>query len=142
MKTTTKLLLLLVVIALLFMGWFLHDRYTGERQLKALLGSNINSKNTSFDHILKLESASFETFVFDYSHDDDLIGFVKQPVSFPFPGNPEKLLSLFNLSGIWVLRTDMTQVFALCAPDAPDLKNLTLSSFESKRTIVADCKPV
>ena len=135
MKTTTKLLLLLVVIVLLFMGWFLHDRYTGERQLTAMLGSNINSKNTSFDHILKLETASFETFVFDYSHDDDLIGFVKQPASFPFPGNPEKLLSLFSLSGIWVLRTDMTQVFSLCSPDAPELRNLPLTAAETGRLL-------
>lgn len=100
-----------------------------------LLGSSIDSKNTIFDRVLKLESAPFETFIFDYSHDDAVIDFLQRPEGQPFPGKPEKLLMTFNLSAIWLLRPDMSQGFALCFPAAPELASLPLSRVQLQQML-------
>ena len=135
MKTTTKLSLLLVSIVLFFVCWFLYVQRSEEQQLKLLLGSSIDSKNTIFDRVLKLEAAPFETFIFDYSHDDAVIDFLQHPAGQPFPGNPEKLLKTFNLSAIWLLRPDMSQGFALCSPAAPELATFPLSTVQLQKML-------
>jgi len=135
MKTTTRLVLLLLTIALLFAGWFIYERHTEQQQLKLLLGADINSKNTSFDRVLKLESASLEAFVFDYSHDDTLISFLRRPEAQSFPGHFEKLLKTLNLSGIWLLGPDMEQVFSLSAGGDGELARLPLAKDEITRLL-------
>ena|GEM_PF-1803836 len=121
MKTTTKLSLLLIFIVLFFVCWFFYVQRSEEQQLKLLVSSSIDSRNTEIDRVLKLEAAPFETFVFDYSRDDELIGFLQHPEGRSFPRQPEKLLKSFNLSAIWLLRADMSQGFTLCSPAAPEL---------------------
>ena len=136
MKTTTRLLLLLVTIALLFAAFFFYERHTEQQQLKLLLGADINSKNTSFDRVLKLESAPFESFVFDYSHDDNLINFLQRPEALSFPGNPEKLLKTLNLSGIWLLGPDLEQVFCLRAGGDAEPARLPLAKDETAKLLI------
>lgn len=130
MKTTTRLLLLLFTIALLFAGWFIYERHTEQQQMKLLIGTDINSKNTSFDRVLKLDSISLEAFIFDYSHDDSLIRFLKHPRAQSFPGNPEKLARTLNLSAIWLLGPDLKQVFAYSTGGAAKREPLPLAEDE------------
>ncbi len=135
MKTTTKLSLLLVSIVLFFVCWFLYVQRSEEQQLKLLLGSSIDSKNTIFDRVLKLEAAPFETFIFDYSHDNAPIDFLQHSAGQPFSDNPEKLLKAFNLSAIWLLRPDMSQGFALCSPASPELATIPLSTIQLQKML-------
>jgi len=92
MKTTKKLTLLFVCNMLFFVCWFLYVQRSEEQQLKLLLSSSIDSRNTAFDRVLRLEATPFETFVFDYSPDDALIEFLQHPERQSVPGDFEKLL--------------------------------------------------
>ncbi len=135
MKTTTRLLLLLFTIALLFSGWFIYERHTEQQQMKLLIGTDINSKNTAFDRVLKLDSISLEAFVFDYSHDDNLINFLEHSKDQPFPGNPKKLLRTLNLSGIWLLGPDLKQVFSYSPGGNAEHARLPLADDELRQLL-------
>ncbi|MCX5899732.1 MAG: PAS domain S-box protein, partial [Proteobacteria bacterium] len=127
MKTTKKLTLLFVCNMLFFVCWFLYVQRSEEQQLKLLLSSSIDSRNTAFDRVLRLEATPFETFVFDYSPDDALIEFLQHTERQSVPGDFEKLLRTFNLSAIWLLRADLSQGFSLCSPALPELAKFPLS---------------
>ena len=134
MKTLTKLLLLLCTVALLFAGWFMYERHTEQRQIGLVLGSDINAKNTIFDRVLRVESATLESFVFDFSHNDSLLAFLQNPEGRSFPAT-RQLLKTMNLYGIWVLRPDLQQAFSLAAESGAGPGRLPLAEEEMKKLL-------
>ena len=69
----------LCLITALFCVWLLYVQRSARQQTELLLSVNINSKNTGFDRILKLEGSPFEAFVYDFSCRDDLFAYMEKP---------------------------------------------------------------
>ena len=112
MKITTRLMALLCVIAALFVAWVLYVQRSAQQQAELVLSNNINSKNTGFDRIIKLEGAPFETFVYDFSCRDDLFAFMQKPDRAWADEHLASLLPSYKLSGAWIYDSSFSCVYA------------------------------
>ena len=111
MRITTRLILLIVVITLLCAGWVGYSDYAARRQIELVLNTSVNSKNTGFDRIIRLEGAPFEAFVYDFSGRDDLCAFVKRPDPAWADQYLKSLLPGANISTVWVYDRNFACVY-------------------------------
>ncbi len=70
-KVHTKLSLILLFITAVFIAGIIALQMYNSRHAAELIQLKINEKNTLFDKILKLETSSLETFVYDFSRSAD-----------------------------------------------------------------------
>ena len=112
---TTRILILLSIIALLCIGWVLYADYTLQGQVELIITNNISSKNTSFDRIVKLEGAPFETFVYDFSLRDDMCDLVEHPDKQWADQYLKSMLHSQNISMAWIFDRDFTCVYETSA---------------------------
>jgi len=123
-KVQTKLLLFLFFISAFFICGLLSLQLFSSARTESLLTLKINEKNTLFDKIIKLESASLETFAYDFSVNKATLGIFE-------PGGAEAakkdllpFLQSFNVHAVWVYRADLTTVFHYNIFESPDFINL------------------
>ncbi len=126
MKITTRLVVLLCMITALFVGWVLYVQRAAQQQAELILSSNVNSKNTGLDRILKLEGAPFETFVYDYSCRDDLLVFMRNPDAAWADQYLASLLPSYNLSAVWIYDRSFSCVYAASRLEGDTLRELPI----------------
>jgi PAS domain S-box-containing protein len=111
MTVQTRITVLLcTMVILLFGGLLALDSYESHRQ-SLLIRNNIFEKNTFFDKILRLESASLEMFAYDFSNMDQTVDFVTTPGA-PFPAFINSVLESFNVTHVWLYDADFNLMFA------------------------------
>ena len=126
MKITNRLIALLCVIAVLFFAWVLYVQHAAKQQAELVLSNNINSKNTAFDRIIKLEGAPFETFVYDYSCRDDLFAFMQKPDTAWADQYLASLLPSYNLSVAWIYDSSFSCVYTASRLEGTPLRELPI----------------
>ena len=97
MKIQTKIILLLSLITLLFLSAFMLMRYSQRSREEIIIRTLVLEKNTLFDKFLKLESASLELFVYDFSGSDDMAACVAGGDTAWACKNIDPFLSGFNV---------------------------------------------
>jgi PAS domain S-box-containing protein len=116
MKITTRLMAVLCMIVALFMAWVFFVQRSAKQQTKLVLSTNINSKNTDFDRILKLQGAPVEAFAYDFSCRKDFLDFMLKPGSAWADSHLASLLPSYQLSGAWIYDSGFTCVYAASLP--------------------------
>jgi hypothetical protein len=128
MKITTRLMAVLCVVAALSVIWTLYVQRSAQQQAELVLSVNINSKNTGFDRIIKLEGAHFEAFVYDFSRRDDFFAFMQNPEKAWADEHLADLLPSYKLSGVWIYDNRYACVYA-----APPAEGVQLSELPIRR---------
>ena len=126
MKITTRLIALLCIIAVLFLAWIAYVQRAAQQQAELVLSNNINSKNTGFDRIIKLEGASLETFVYDYSCRDDLFDFMQKPDAAWADQYLASLLPSYNLNVVWIYDSSFSCVYSASRLEGDSLRELPI----------------
>lgn len=102
MKTQTRITLLLAGVAVVFVCGFFAVRAYEQHREELIIKSNIYEKNTLFDRILRVESASLELFAYDFSNRDDIVGIVAASGGNPAVMLLERSMPSFNVSALWI----------------------------------------
>ena len=126
MKITNRLIALLCIIAVLFLAWIMYVQRVAQQQAELVLANTINSKNTGFDRIIKLEGAPFETFVYDYSCRDDLFAFMQKPDTAWADQYLASLLPSYGLSAAWIYDSSFTCVYTASRLEGDAMRELPI----------------
>jgi len=116
MKIQTKINLLLLLVAVLFLGGLLLIRNHESQQQEKLIKNKIYDKNTLFDKIVRTEGASLEMFSYDFSNRDDMISLVTQPRPHPAGQYLGSVLKSFQVSAVWVYDAGQSLVYVSNSP--------------------------
>ena len=112
MKTQTRITLLLTGVALLFISGFILLRSHEQSREELIVKSTIYEKNTLFDRVLRLESASLELFAYDFSSRDDILGIAGSPSENPASTLLERSLPSFNVSAVWLYDASLRLIYS------------------------------
>ncbi|MCX8044793.1 MAG: PAS domain S-box protein [Desulfobacterota bacterium] len=113
MKTQTRITLLLAVVALLFIGGFVVVRIYEQQREELIIKRSIYEKNTLFDRMVRIESASLELFAYDFSNRDDIAQIVSSPAASTALRLLERSMPSYNVTALWIYDPDLRPVHAI-----------------------------
>lgn len=134
MKIQTKLLLLLVLLIVLFLGGLVSLHQNEKEQEDLFILSIERETYALFDKMLVSKGYSLELFTFDYSFWDDLVNFVAHPARYMTWARQmlNSALSPYNITGLWLYRTNFTRVYSVNNRNDKQLNQLPLTAKELK----------
>jgi len=121
------MVLLLIVLALMFIGVFIVQRSYQRRKMLEILDSVRQEREYIFDKILELKSKSLETFVYDYTFWDEMVDFAAAPNNKWGYENIDVSLVTYGADAAWVYNTDQKLIYSVNRSDKDDgLKELPI----------------
>ncbi|MCX8044329.1 MAG: response regulator [Desulfobacterota bacterium] len=90
----------------------------------------MNSKNTAFDRILKLEGVSCETFVYDFSARNGICSFVKHPDPAWAQQYLLDMLPSFHATIVWIYDTNFSCIYTASSSNEYEQLSLPLTKSE------------
>ena len=116
-----RLLLLLIILLVAFVVVLFALALNQRRQGAALLAAREEEAGQLFRRLIQLNSVPLETFVYDYSSSDAMVGFVESGDSLWAAVNIDPPLRTFRVHSVWVYRNDFTLVYYGALRDASSM---------------------
>ena len=126
MKIQTKIILLLFFITCLFLAAFMLMRYSQRSREEMIIRTRVLEKNTLFDKILKLESASLEMFVYDLSNSDEMVSIAAGRNLEQASRSIDPLLSGYNVQAVWIFDSAFTPRYFTHAIDDTKFRSIEM----------------
>ena len=120
MKIQTKIILLLFLITCLFLSAFMLMRYSQRSREEMMIRTRVLEKNTLFDKILKLESASLEMFAYDFSNRDEIVSFIASGNQELVHRTIDPFLASFYIHAVWIFNADFSPLYFSHAAQAQE----------------------
>ena len=112
MRTQTRLIALLAVLAVMFVATLLLLRALDGQRAARLYGEVAREKGAAVDKLLELKGALLESLARDYTFWDEMVRFVRTGDRRWAAENIDTALSTFGVDGVWVYRTDFSLAYA------------------------------
>ncbi|MEK7263393.1 MAG: response regulator [Bacteroidota bacterium] len=127
MKIQNKILLILLCIVLVFGIGIFYIRSYERHRTELLFRDRLTDLKIRFDKILELKGATLEAYTFDYSYWDDLVEFVSTSDTHWARQNIDVTTPSFNVTAVWVLKSNLALVYATNNINDTTLRNVPLS---------------
>jgi two-component system cell cycle sensor histidine kinase/response regulator CckA len=109
MKVQTKILLLLLLVVLIFVGGLSVVRYNAERRFKLIADQRAIERSRIFDEILTERGDQLSAIVDDSTNWDDLVRAIKSNDHAWAESNiPLETLTAKNFNALWIYKPDLT----------------------------------
>ena len=109
MKVQTKILLLLVLVVLIFVGGLSVVRYQAERRFKVIADQRAVERSRIFDEFLAERGDQLSAIVDDSTNWDDLVRAIKSNDQAWAEANiPLETLTAKNFNALWIYKPDLT----------------------------------
>ena len=109
MKVQTKILLLLLLVVLIFVGGLSVVRYNAERRFKLIADQRALERNRIFDEFLAERGDQLSAIVDDSTNWDDLVRAIKSNDQGWAEANiPLETLTAKNFNALWIYKPDLT----------------------------------
>jgi PAS domain S-box-containing protein len=136
-RIQTKIILLLSLITLLFLSAFMLMRYSQRSREEIIIRTRVLEKNTLFDKLLKLKTASLELFVYDFSGSDQMVSFISSRNKDWGLKHIDPFLSGFNIQAVWIFDVEYATVYFTRAPDEARIQAADLPRFFTSRQFMS-----
>jgi signal transduction histidine kinase len=115
MRVQTKILFLLLSLAILFAIVFLIHGDMQHKTLHAILKQDEHQYNMLFDKFMGFKSRGAEIFVTDYTWWEEMVDFVNDYKNKPEWGkqNIDSGLSLYNVNAVWIFNTSLDLAYSV-----------------------------
>jgi len=117
MKIRTRLILLLIFLAFVFLGFFIFQKFYERKQIIQLRNSVRAEQEYIFDKIMELQGRSLKNFVYDYTFWDDMVDFAAHQDKEWAKVNIDVSLGTFGADAAWVYNIDRKLVYAINDPE-------------------------
>jgi signal transduction histidine kinase/ActR/RegA family two-component response regulator len=109
MKVQTKILLLLLLVVLIFVGGLSVVRYNAERRFKLIADQRALERNRIFDEFLAERGDQLSAIVDDSTNWDDLVRAIKSnDQAWAEASIPLETLTAKNFNALWIYKPDLT----------------------------------
>src|ERR1700710_2769052 len=109
MKVQTKILLLLLLVVLTFIGGLTLVRWNAERRFKSIADARAIERSRIFDEFLAERGDQLAAIVDDSTNWDDLVRAIKSSDHSWAEGNiPLETLTDKNFNALWIYKPDLT----------------------------------
>ena len=109
MKVQTKILLLLLLVVLIFIGGLSVVRYNAERRFKLIADQRASERNRIFDEFLAERGDQLSAIVDDSTNWDDLVRAIKSnDQAWAEASIPLETLTAKNFNALWIYKPDLT----------------------------------
>jgi signal transduction histidine kinase/ActR/RegA family two-component response regulator len=141
MKVQTKILLLLFLIVLTFVGGLIAIRFTGEERLRTIAATRAEERSRMFDQFIEERGDRLKVLVEDSTNWDDLVrAIAKDDRAWTDAKIDDNTLSTYQVNAIWVYRPDLTLFTSKNNRYAENLLALPLPA-DALRTLFAAGRP-
>jgi len=113
MKIRVRLILLLFLLTLIFLGVLMLQRSYEQKRLISLLKTVQVERESIFDKVLELKRAPMYSFSYDYSYWDDMVNFVTTGDKKWGTENLDSSLAIFKANAVWVYNLDCQLVYSV-----------------------------
>ncbi|MEO6740978.1 MAG: CHASE4 domain-containing protein, partial [Chthoniobacteraceae bacterium] len=141
MKVQTKILLLLFLIVLTFIGGLVTMRILGAAKLRSIAADRAEKRNRMFDEFLSERGDNLKVIVEDSTNWDDLVrALAKNDQAWATATISDHTLATYRANAIWVYRPDFTLFTSVNNRYADNLREAPLPP-EALRALFAAQRP-
>ncbi len=141
MKVQTKILLLLFLIVLTFIGGLITMRILGAAKLRAIAAARAEERNRMFDEFLSERGDNLKVLVEDSTNWDDLVrAIAKNDQAWATATISDHTLATYRANAIWIYRPDFTLFTSINNRYADNLREAPLPP-EALRALFAAQQP-
>jgi|GEM_PF-1158023 len=119
MKIQTRITCLLVILAVVFIGWFFVLKHFEQNRLEIFQKEQGQAKKDIFEQILQMKSANIDGMSKDYSIWDEMVNFVSTGDKEWAKSNVDGGLQNFKASAFWIYNLENQLVHALDDHEGP-----------------------
>lgn len=130
-----RVILLILIISGFFCVGLYYLKENEQRKVEALLKDKTQEKTALLTKVVDVLGKSLYQFAYDYSYWDDMLKFVSVPDPDWAFVNIESVLPTFNSHAAWVVKPDLSLVYAKNIIHSASLDSLPVSKEELKQII-------
>jgi len=127
MKLQTKLTLLIVFFVLAFISLANHNKGMEQDRLNSIFRAEETAWNTAFDKTLDLVQHTLETFAYDYTYWDEMIGFLRTGDRKWAKTNIDQSLGTYKANAAWICSKDRSLFYVTSDTGDDSLEKLPIS---------------